>query len=205
MIDIGAETTGLIVFDEGNVLYTKVFPIGANSLTNDIAIGLRTSIDVAEKVKVKYGHSFHKEVSEKGKIDLSSIDTKEEGIFSKRHVAEICEARMEEIFKIIRDELKRINKDTLLPAGIIITGGGAKLIGIDLLAKHCFNLPVEIGKPHSLAGLTEKVYSPEFSSAVGLMLYGYDDKIRIKGLTKRSGIIVKIFERFRKWFKIFLP
>lgn len=201
VIDIGAETTGLVVYEEDSILYTKVFPIGANAITNDIAIGLRTSIDVAEKVKIKFGHSFHKEVSEKGKIDLSSIDLKEEGVFSKRHIAEICEARMEEIFKIIRDELRRINKDTLLPAGIIITGGGSKLQGIELLAKDCFNLPVDLGKPHSLTGLIEKIYDPQFSVAVGLMLYGYEESIGSGGTSPSMNISGK----FKKFIKIFLP
>ncbi|MEI7690764.1 MAG: cell division protein FtsA [bacterium] len=201
LIDIGAETTGLVIFEEDSILYTKVFPIGANSVTNDIAIGLRTSIDVAEKVKIKFGHSFHKEVSEKEKIDLSSIDMKEEGVFSRKHVAEICEARMEEIFKIIRDELRRINKDTLLPAGIVITGGGAKLLAIDLLAKDCFKLPVEITKPHSLTGLTDKIYDPEFSTAVGLMLYAYEENIGTSG----SLPSINITGRVRKILKLFLP
>jgi len=205
VVDIGAETTGLVIYEEDSILYTKVFPIGANSVTNDIAIGLRTSIDVAEKVKVKYGHSYHKEVSEKEKIDLSSIDMKEEGVFSRKHVSEICEARMEEIFKIIRDELRRINKDTLLPAGIVITGGGAKLKGIDLLAKDCFKLPVETAKPHSLTGQTEKIYEPEFSTAVGLMLYAYEDNIGSGGSFANNNLFSWISEKTRRLLKIFLP
>ncbi len=201
VIDIGAETTGLSIFEDDSLLYTNVFPIGASSVTNDIAIGLRTSVDVAEKVKVKYGNAFYKNVPEKEKIDLSAIDIKEEGVFSKRHIAEIAEARMEEIFKIAREDLKRLKKDVLLPAGIILTGGGAKLDGIDILAKDCFKLPVEIGKPHSLNGLTEKVYDTSMSTSVGLMLYAFEERIGFSGSNKTSNVLSKV----RGIFKTFLP
>jgi cell division protein FtsA len=201
VVDIGAETTGIVVFEEDSVIYTNVFPVGASAVTNDIAIGLRTSVDVAEKVKLKYGNAYHKDVSEKDKVDLSSIDIKEEGVYSKRHIAEISEARMEEIFKIIRDDLKRINKDVLLPAGIVLTGGGAKLESIETLAKECFNLPVEIGKPHALSGLTEKVYDPTFSASVGLLLYSFEEGIQSGGTSTSTDIIGRI----RKVVKTFLP
>jgi len=201
VIDIGAETTGLAIFEEDSLLYTNVFPIGASSVTNDIAIGLRTSVDVAEKVKIKYGNAYHKDIPEKEKVDLSVIDIKEEGVFSKRHIAEISEARMEEIFKIVRDDLKRLKKDVLLPAGIILTGGGAKLEGIDVLAKDCFKLPVEIGKPHSLNGLTDKVYDPTMSTSVGLMLYAFEERIGFSGSNRTGDMISKV----RGIFKTFLP
>lgn len=200
VLDIGAETTGLTVFEEDSILYTKVFPVGASQVTNDIAIGLRTSVDVAEKVKLKYGNAFHADVSDKDKIDLSAIDIREEGIVSKKHVAEIAEARMEEIFKLVHDELKRIKRDTLLPAGIVLTGGGAKLPDIEVLAKQCFKLPAVVGKPHSLGGLTEKVYDPIFSNAVGLMLYSFEEMHR-HTVSKRSNF----FNDLLNFFKNFLP
>jgi cell division protein FtsA len=201
VIDIGAETTGLAVFEEDSLLYTNVFPIGASSVTNDIAIGLRTSVDVAEKTKIKYGQAYHKEVPEREKVDLSAVDIKEEGNFSKRHIAEIAEARMEEIFKIVRDDLRRISKDTLLPAGIILTGGGAKIIDIDLLAKDCFKLPVEVKKPHSLSGLTEKVYDSSLSVATGLMLYAFEEGYSLGGSLPAANVLSKV----KKIVKTFLP
>ncbi len=201
VIDIGAETTGLVIFEDDSILYTNIFPIGAAAVTNDVAIGLRTSVDVAEKVKLKYGYAYHKDVTEKEKIDLSTIDIKEEGVFSKRHIAEITEARMEEIFKIIKDDMKRIGKDTLLPAGIILTGGGAKLSGIDVLAKECFKLPVEVGKPHSLSGLTDKAYDPSLSVSVGLMLYAFEEGHSLGGSLPTSEVVGKL----KKIIKTFLP
>lgn len=201
LVDMGAATTGITVMQDDSVFYTKVFPIGAASITNDIAIGLRTSVDVAEKVKLKYGYAVSADVDDKDRIDLSAIDISEEAIVTRKNVAEIIQDRLEEIFALIRDELRRINCDTLLPAGIIITGGGSKLAGIDDLAKSYFRLPVNIGKPHSLGGLTEKIYDPSFSTAVGLMLFSYE-----QGGGKNNGIAVEsIYNKAKELFKTFLP
>lgn len=201
LVDIGAATTGITVFIDDSVLYTKVFPIGAASITNDIAIGLRTSVDVAEKVKLKYGYAVSADVDERDRIDLSAIDISEEAVVTRKNVAEIIQDRLEEIFCLVKDELRRINCDTLLPAGLILTGGGAKLAGIDDLAKAYFRLPVNIGKPHSLGGMTEKVYDPSYSTAVGLMLYSYEQSEHRGG-----GVTVTTFyNKVKDVFKVFLP
>lgn len=201
LVDMGATTTGITVFNDDSVLYTKVFPVGAASITNDIAIGLRTSVDVAEKVKLKYGYAQSADVDEKDRIDLSAIDIAEEAIVTRKNVSEIIQDRLEEIFALVRDEIRRINCDTLLPAGLILTGGGAKLAGIDDLAKNYFRLPVNIGKPHSLAGMTEKVYDPCYSTAIGLMLYSFEQSERQRG----SQTVTTFYNKVKTFFKIFLP
>jgi len=201
LVDLGATTTGITVFIDDSVLYTKVFPVGAASITNDIAIGLRTSVDVAEKVKLKYGYAVSADVDERDRIDLSAIDISEEAVVTKKNVSEIIQDRLEETFCLIKDELRRIKCDTLLPAGIIFTGGGAKLSGIDDLAKSYFRLPVNIGKPHSLQGMTQKVYDPAFSTAVGLMLYSYEQGNRKGGSTT----VTSLYKKVKDVFKVFLP
>jgi cell division protein FtsA len=201
LVDIGATTTGITVFIDDSVLYTKVFPVGAASITNDIAIGLRTSVDVAEKVKLKYGFAVSADVKETEKVDLSAIDINEEAVVMRKNIAEIIQDRLEEIFALVRDELRRIKYDTLLPAGIVLTGGGAKLAGIDDLAKGYFKLPVNIGKPHSLGGLTEKIYDPMFSTAVGLLLYSFEESSDNAGSRRVSNIYGKV----KDIFKVFLP
>lgn len=201
LVDMGASTTGITVFIDDSVLYTKVFPIGASSITNDIAIGLRTSVDVAEKVKLKYGYAVSADVDDKDRIDLSAIDIAEEAIVTRKNVSEIIQDRLEEIFCLVKDELRKINCDTLLPAGLIITGGGAKLGGIDDLAKSYFHLPVNIGKPHSLNGMTEKVYDPSFSTAIGLMLYSYEQGENKGG----SRTVTTFYNKVKDVFKVFLP
>ncbi len=201
VVDLGASTTGMTVYVDDSILYTKVFPVGAAAITNDIAIGLRTSVDVAEKVKVKFGHAVAEEVPDTARLDLSVIDISEEGVVPTKHVAEIIQDRTEEIFRLVLDELKKIKHDTLLPAGVILTGGGAKLRGIEDLAKSYFRLPVNIGKPHALGGLTEKVYDPAYSVAIGLLLYSYEEKENKGG----SRTVSTIYGRMKEIFKIFLP
>lgn len=201
VVDIGAATTSLAVFIDDSLLYTKVFPVGAGAITNDVAIGLRTSVDIAEKVKKKYGYAVASDVPETNKIDLSLIDIHEEGIIPTKHVSEIIQDRTEEIFRLVQNELRKIKYDSLLPAGVILTGGGAKLSGIEDLAKNYFRLPVNIGKPHSLGGLTEKVYDPGYSTAVGLLLYSFEEK-ESRGGSKR---VSTIYGKIKEIFKIFLP
>lgn len=205
VVDIGASTTGIAVYEDGEIMHTKVLPIGGLHITNDIAIGLRTSIDIAEKVKIQHGHARKKGVSEKGKIDLSEIDIKEEGSVTKRHVAEIIEARVEEILRIVRDELKRIERESLLPAGVIITGGAARMLGMEEKAKEVLKLPVEIGIPHNLFGMTEKVYDPAYSTAIGLLLYNYEEAGAPKGGATGGDLTSRFTGTAKKIFKTFLP
>lgn len=201
LIDIGASTTGIVIFEEDAIYYTSVLPVGSSHITNDIAIGLRTSIDVAEKVKIKFGNAKPSDLLEREKIDLSEIDIKEEGVISQKYVAEIIEARLEEIFNKVKDELKKINQELSFPGGVVITGGGAKLEGIEDLAKEVFGLPAEIGKPHSLHGLTDKVYDPKLSVAVGLMLYSFEEGTNQTSRLSSTEIIGKV----SNFFKSFLP
>ncbi len=205
VVDFGAETTGISVFEEGEIYYTDVLPIGGAHITNDIAIGLRTSIDVAEKVKVKYGYATKKGVTEKQKIDLSEIDIKEEGTVSTRHIAEIIEARVEEIFRMVRDKLKAIEREALLPAGVIVTGGTARMPGIEEKAKEVMKLPAQIGQPHNLFGMTDKVYDPALSTAVGLLLYNYEECTSSKSHFTVAKGLSKPTEFAKKIFKTFLP
>jgi cell division protein FtsA len=206
VVDIGASTTGMTVYEEGELFHTAVLPIGGTHITNDIAIGIRTSIDIAEKVKIKYGHCQHKEVSEKDKVDLSEIDIKEEGIISRRHLAEIIEARYEEMLKMVREELKTIGREALLPAGVILTGGVAKMAGAEDKAKEVLKLPVELGQPHNLFGITDKIYTPQMSAAVGLLLYNFEESGASSRSNKtESDTFTKAGNMAKKIFKTFLP
>lgn len=201
VIDIGAGTMGICVFEDGSVLHSTILPIGAGHITNDIAIGLRTSIDIAEKVKVKHGDANHKKVSAKEKIDLSQIDIKEEGEILKKDISEIIEARLFEMFKMVRDELKKINRDGLLPAGAVLVGGGARLANICDFAKDVLKIPVTIGLPRDIRGVIDKVNDPFYAASLGLMLYSFEDKAQ-PGMGRQLGEAV---ERIKRIFKSFLP
>ncbi len=206
VLDLGGATTGMAVYEEGDLLHVAVLPVGAVHITNDIAIGLRTSIDVAEKVKLEYGTALPEEVRDKEEIDLSKIEKSETEKVSRHHVAEIIEARVEEIFKMAEKELRKIKRAGLLPAGVVLCGGGAKLPGIVDLAKKSLRLPAQVGFPHELPGVIDKIDDPAYATAVGLILWAMDDKERHdskKGLFPASW--QSSASKIRKWFKAFLP
>ena len=190
-----------------------VVPIGGGHITNDIAIGLRTSIDVAEKVKVNYGSTLPDEIGKKDQINLAEIDANEEGEVSRHHVAEIIEARLEEIFTLIDKELRRTNRSGMLPAGAVLVGGGAKLPGVIDLAKKILRLPAQAGFPLELGGIVDKVDEPGFVTAVGLALWGAEEatlnspgSLRMK-LPAIDGLprIGHTVDKMKGWLKKFLP
>ncbi len=217
LVDIGGETTSLAVYEERELLHLAVIPIGASHITNDIAIGLRTSIDVAEKIKIEYGTALLSEVDDKEQINLAEIDKEEEGVITRKHVAEIIEARLEEIFFIIEKELKKINRSALLPAGAVIVGGGAKTQGTVDLAKETLKLPAQVGFPQELSGLIDKVDNPSFAVVIGMILWsleeGTEDFISLEGQggsSQKKKFSEKlpnyeIIDNVKKWFGKFLP
>ena len=207
VIDIGKETTGISIFEDGNILHLAVLPIGAGHITNDIAIGLKTSIDTAEKIKLEYGVATAQDIAKKDKVSIADIDQNEEGEFSRKYIAEIIEARIEEIFLMVDKELKKVDRSGMLPAGVVLTGGGAKMPEMVKLAKKVLKLPAQVGFPKELNGVVDKVDDPSFATAVGLVMWDADEngifssgKSRFK-LPSFDGIGQKI----RKIFKTFLP
>ncbi len=175
LIDIGASTTGMVVFEEGGIYHSAVLPIGSDHLTHDIAIGLRVSLDTAEKIKLEYGVASPVMLSDKDTIDLSKIDKDEEQIISRRYVADIIEARLAELFLMIKSELRKVGRDGVLPAGAVLVGGGAKLAGIVESAKSHLGLPTQLGFPVELKGMVDKLDDPRFATAIGCMLWGMDE------------------------------
>ncbi|NQV00406.1 MAG: cell division protein FtsA, partial [Parcubacteria group bacterium] len=205
-IDIGSGTTGLIVFEEGDIIHTSILPVGSEHITNDLAIGLRTSIDTAEKVKLEYGYAKSADINKKDKIDLSKLDPKENQIVTKKHIAEIIEARLSEIFAMVNRELKNIRKAGKLPAGTILSGGGVKLPGIVDLAKQELKLPAQIGFPENVKGVIEKLDDPTYATVVGLIFWGksHTDKQK-SGMGMQMSSVSDTVGKIRGWFKNFLP
>jgi cell division protein FtsA len=170
-------------------------------ITNDIAIGLRTSLEIAEKIKIKYGIAIPETVSEAERINLSAFDPQDSQKIDRRYVSEIIHARLLEIFSLIREELRKIGKDGMLPAGIVFTGGGCQLEGLAELAKEELRLPAQIGMPiAAIEGLVDKLSEPVYSTSVGLMLYGLENPTS-KVTINAGGVI----EKARGFFKQFLP
>ncbi len=172
LVNIGHSTTSMAVFEEGDILSTHVLPIGSSHITNDIAIGLKTSLDVAEEVKLTYGQATTQGVNKKDEVDLAEFDEKEEESVPQQYVVEIIEARMQEIFKMVDKKLIEIERSGLLPAGVVLTGGGAKLPHIVDLAKKEFRLPASLAVPSEFNSAIDKVNDPSYSTAVGLCVWG---------------------------------
>jgi cell division protein FtsA len=208
LVNIGAATTSMVVYEEGNILQTKVLPVGSNHITNDIAIGLRTSIPTAEIVKLEYAQAIAKDVPKRDEIDLADItDTEEAGTnVSLKYVCEITQARLEEIFEMVNAELKEIKRDGLLPSGLIITGGGAKLPNLIELAKKKFSLPVFLGYPLEINTAIDKVNDTEYTQALGLALWGLQQNN--SGGNFRLGSfssVEKAVDKMKGLFKSLLP
>lgn len=213
VIDLGAGTTSIAVYEEGHLIHIGVIPVGANHITNDLAIGLRTSIEVAEKIKLKYGVALEKALGEtaKLKIDLAKVDTEEEGIFPIAYIASIIEARLKEIFELVIQELKKIDRDGLLPAGVVLVGGGANLKAIADLAKQELKLPVKIGTPQGVEGSIADVDNPIYANLVGLIKTEFEHIDETQGsrhshissaMKKNSS---KIFNPIQKLLKTIFP
>ena len=192
LIDIGAGSTGLAVYEENKLLHTKIFKIGANNITNDLALALQIPVDVADKVKLSYGYAISKEVPSRDYIDLKTINPEISGKPSKKFVAEVVEARLSEICEVINDDLKSIGKDKNLPGGAIVVGGGAKMPGVVDLVQSELKLASQIGVVNSSlfiakdSSVHELLSSPEHTCVLGLPLYSEQAKVRVRGNTGGS-------------------
>jgi cell division protein FtsA len=210
LVDLGAGTTSIAVYEENNLLHTAVLPVGSMHITNDIAIGLRCSIDTAEKVKLGFGHALTPSIDVHQSIDLSKIDPEETETVRRLEVVEIIEARLEEIFEYVNKELKTINRDGKLPAGIVLTGGGSNLPGITEFAKKELRLPAQLGMVENVQTIIDKVEDPSFATVVGLALWGEKFAQGAGSRRSLSANMGKLFEnesmiKLKKWFKSFLP
>lgn len=165
VIDLGGTTTSIAVFEEGDLQYAGIIPVGSNNITNDLAIGLKTDPEIAEEVKIKHGSA----VAQTGSQTVSVKNDKETIEFSRSEVDEIIEARLDELFEAIAKELKKAGRHAKLPNGVVLTGGGAKLKGIVEYAKDNLALAVKIGSPKGFGGVAEHLDEPQFATVVGLM------------------------------------
>ncbi|PIT89653.1 cell division protein FtsA [Candidatus Kuenenbacteria bacterium CG10_big_fil_rev_8_21_14_0_10_36_11] len=210
LVNIGSATTSLAVFEEGDLLATYILPIGSAHITNDIAIGLRVSLELAEEIKLTYGQAMAKDVNKREEINLSEFDLKETGMANASYVAEIIEARMQEIFNLVDKKLMEIERSGLLPAGIVLTGGGAKMLGLIELAKKEFRLPASLGALHGVKTVIEKINDLNYTTAAGLLLWGY----QFESQKKHPGGFIKnfnlssfhdILDKAKNWFKSLIP
>jgi cell division protein FtsA len=172
LIDIGAGTTDVVVYNEGSALHYAVLPLGGSHVTNDIAIGLRTTLLEAETLKLNYGHTLPQVIPAEERIDIRQVGGDRLQPTSRRFVAEIIGPRMREIFELAREEVRRSGYEGLLPAGVVVTGGGARLMGTTDAAQAVFDSAVRLGLPIGIGGLADRVAGPSHATAVGLVKWG---------------------------------
>jgi cell division protein FtsA len=199
LFDIGAGTTEIAIFERGSLWYTSVIPIGGDNFTNDIAVGLRTPIPEAEKIKKKYGCVTSPIEDEQETIEVPAVGrSKKPRVLSRQILADIIQPRAEEIFRLVDNDIKRMGYEKSLNSGIVLTGGTALLDGLEEVAEEIFELPIRRGEPMGIGGLVDRVSTPDYATSVGLILYGFN-KLKGKGMTKdrKSGFWAK----FKDWLK----
>ena len=194
LLDIGGGTTELIVYGGGVVRHTSAVPIGGDHFTNDLAVGLRTPIPEAERIKRHHGCASSSFLREDGSIEIASVGDRPPRTIFARSLTEIIEPRAGELLALIREDLQRSGLDRQIPAGFVLAGGGAHLNALDDLTEHFFRLPVRVGEPKGLADLPEPVAQPEYATAVGLVLYAA--KARRTQPQRQGNIVSKLKAMF---------
>ena len=200
IIDIGGGTTDVAVFVEGSIKHTAVLSVAGNYLTNDIAVGLRTPMNEAEKIKIKYGCAYTPLISPDDSIEVPSVGGRTPRKVSRQILGEIIEPRVEEIFRLAHREIIKSGYEDLLAAGIVLTGGTVIMEGITELGEQVFNMPIRRGYPIGIGGLTDVVNSPLYATGVGLVVYG--SKNRSERVFKKSegNIFGKVARGVKRWF-----
>lgn len=204
LVDIGGGTSDLGIFIDGSAWHTMVLAVGGNHFTNDLAVGLRTPFSVAEEIKIRHGHTLSEAVGGEEVIDVAAFGSNASGrrtIFRKR-LAQILEARIEELFDLIMKEIKRSGYDGLLPAGAVLCGGSALLPGIEEFASRALDLPVRVGHPQGAEGIEEEIAAPAYAASVGLLLWGFRKTREPEYGLPRPRTIPR---RLRHWLRALLP
>ena len=194
LLDIGGGTTEIIVFGGGVIRHTSAVAIGGDHFTNDLAVGLRTPIPEAERIKRHHGCAAAALLREDGAIEIASVGDRPPRTIFSRNLTEIIEPRAQELIALIRDDLQRAGLLKQIPAGFVFAGGGARLNGLDEMTEQLFHLPVRVAEPKGILDLPEQVAQPEYATAIGLVLYGA--KARRSSPARSSGVFGKLKAMF---------
>ncbi|MFT7133145.1 MAG: cell division protein FtsA [Cyclobacteriaceae bacterium] len=199
LVDIGGGTTDIAVFTDGAIRHTAVIPIAGDQVTNDIAMALRTPTQNAEEIKIKYACALASLAGENETIKVPGVGDRGDRDLSRQALTEVVEPRYDELFTLVQAELRRSGFEDLVAAGVVLTGGSSKMEGVVELAEEIFHMPVRIGKPQGVTGLTDIVRNPIYSTAVGLLLYGAKHQGKGKAVPIPSSVN-GIMARIKNWF-----
>ncbi len=231
LLDIGAGTTSISIFQEGAIVYSGCVPLGGMNITSDLAIGLQLSLEEAEKVKLNMEEICEGKIAEGGKnsdttpallrkidqpenkkkktedsVDVTGLGVQSKSEVSKSMLTQISEARLEEIFELVRDQVSKAGFDVAMPAGIVLTGGSSQLKDITKVAQGVFGVPARIGYPSGLSGMVEEISYPAYASVQGLVRHAMEDESEGHSTDKQSSSgIGGIFNKIVTWFKSLLP
>lgn len=206
LIDIGAETTDVVVYLDGAVLKMSVLPLGGNHVTNDIAIGLRTTPQDAETLKLNYGHTLPDVIPAEERIEVRQVGGDRIQAMPRRFLAEIIGPRMREVFQLAREEVRKSGYDGLLPAGVVVTGGAARLMGTTDAAQSVFDSSVRLGLPTGVGGLADRAGGPSFATVVGLVKWGARLQPQVaasRGRNGREPVGMGAYQRTVRWLRDF--
>lgn len=201
LVDIGGGTTDIAIFTEGSIRHTGVIPIAGDQVTNDIAMALRTPTQFAEEIKIKYACALAQLAGVNETIKVPSVADRSPRDLSRQALAEVIEPRYDELFTLVQAELRRSGYENLVAAGIVLTGGTAKMEGVIELAESIFHMPVRIGVPHSVNGLQDIVRNPIYATGVGLLLYGLKQQQEAGFAGDRDPPGGGFFARVRQWVR----
>ena len=203
LVDVGGGTTDVALFTDGSVVHTAALPVGATHVTNDIAIGLRTTLTEAEMLKVNYGHAIPACIPKEEMVELHQIGQDRVQVVPRRHLAEIIAPRAREILEMVRLEMRRGGHDGFLPGGIVLTGGGCRLLGFTEAAQSLLDLPVRIGAPAQTIGMSDQVSGPAYATAVGLLRWGAKLRHHGNGHAPVGAGASAVYARTVRWIKDF--
>ncbi len=200
MIDIGGGTTDIAIFTEGAIYHTAVIPIAGDQVTNDIAVALRTPTQHAEDIKVQYACALTQLANHEESIEVQSVSGRPARRLSRQTLAEVVQPRYEELFTLVQSELTRSGYEGFIAAGIVLTGGSSKMEGVTELAEEIFHMPVRLGIPQYVSGLSDVVKSPIYATGVGLLIFGKNQSQESNTRLHIKGGVRSVLERMKSWF-----
>jgi cell division protein FtsA len=201
LVDIGGGTTDMAVFTEGAIRHTAVIPIAGDQVTNDIAVALRTPTQHAEEIKIKYACALAQLTSPDESIEVPSVGERPARRLARQTLVEVVEPRYEELFTLVQAELRRSGFEDLCAAGVVLTGGSAKMEGVVELSEEIFHMPVRLGLPQYVSGLVDVVKNPIFSTGVGLLLFGYHNRAMREAEVRMGGSFRSVMRKMKSWFQ----
>ncbi len=201
LVDIGGGTTDIAVFTGGAIRHTAVIPIAGDQVTNDIAVALRTPTQHAEEIKIKYACALTQLATSDETIEVPSIGERPPRRLSRQTLAEVVEPRYEELMTLIQAELRRSGFEDVIAGGVVLTGGSSKMEGVIDLAEEVFHMPVRLGVPHYVSGLSDVVRNPIYSTGVGLLLFGQRNRAQSGHELANEGGLKAIWDRMKHWFQ----